>query len=143
MEISLQYKLENTREISERILKNLAQVKLILFHGEIGSGKTTLIKEICKGLLIEEEISSPTFSIVNEYRNIKGEVIFHFDLYRLKNKEELEGIGFNEYLNSHNFCLIEWPEIALDYFIERKILVVNLVHSSQDTRKITLSNKIL
>ena len=75
MEISLQYKLENTREISERILKNLAQVKLILFHGVIGSGKTTLIKVICKGLLIEEEISSPTFSIVNEYRNIKGEVI--------------------------------------------------------------------
>ncbi|MBC7387707.1 MAG: tRNA (adenosine(37)-N6)-threonylcarbamoyltransferase complex ATPase subunit type 1 TsaE [Opitutaceae bacterium] len=143
MEISLQYKLENTREISERILDDLAHVKLILFHGEIGSGKTTLIKEICKGLLIEEEISSPTFSIVNEYQNKRGEIIYHFDLYRLKNIEELEGIGFIEYLNSQNLCLIEWPEIAMDYFNDRKVLIVNLVHNNPDSRKITLSNKIL
>ncbi len=106
----------------------------------MGSGKTTLIKEICKGLQIYDGISSPTFSIVNEYCNLKGEKIYHFDLYRLKNKEELEEIGFNEYLSSQNLCIIEWPEIAMEYFNDKKTLIIKLFHNTPDSRIITISN---
>ena len=139
MEISLQYKLEDTSKIAVKILEYLSKIKLILFYGEIGAGKTTLIKEICKLLLIQDEISSPTFSIVNEYLTLNEQKIYHFDLYRLKTQEDLEGIGFSEYLSSKSLSIIEWPEIAVNYFAGRQAVIINLSHSSLDTRKITIS----
>ncbi|MEI9920717.1 MAG: tRNA (adenosine(37)-N6)-threonylcarbamoyltransferase complex ATPase subunit type 1 TsaE [Bacteroidota bacterium] len=84
------------------------QRKVWLFHGEMGAGKTTLIKAICKTLGVESGMASPTFSIVNEYAG--NEKIYHFDFYRLKNEEEAYDIGVEEYLDSGNLCLIEWPE---------------------------------
>ncbi len=93
-------------------IKNLFEVSnQFLFSGTLGSGKTTLIKEICLGLGVRERISSPTFSLVNEYRGKEDEPIFHFDLYRLKDLDEIQHIGFTEYLDSGSLCLIEWPEM--------------------------------
>jgi tRNA threonylcarbamoyladenosine biosynthesis protein TsaE len=80
-----------------------------LFYGEMGAGKTTLIKAICKKLGVESPMNSPTFAIVNEYEG-KGKVFYHFDFYRLKNEEEAYDIGVEEYLDSERLCLIEWPE---------------------------------
>lgn len=77
-----------------------------LFYGEMGAGKTTMIKAICKKLGVESPMNSPTFAIVNEYDN----VAYHFDFYRLKNEEEAYDIGVEEYLDSGRFCFIEWPE---------------------------------
>ncbi len=74
-------------------------------------GKTTLIKEICKKTNVVSEMSSPTFSIVNEYITTSGKKIYHFDLYRIKKVNELSEIGFQEYIDSNNYCFIEWPEI--------------------------------
>lgn len=85
-----------------------------LFRGQMGAGKTTLIKELGKQLGVLQSVQSPTFSLVNEYQNEAGDIIYHFDLYRLKNVREALDIGIEEYLDSGHLCLIEWPEQAED-----------------------------
>lgn len=81
-----------------------------LFYGEMGSGKTTLIKAIARQLGVTETMSSPTFSLVNEYGLSSGRKVFHVDLYRLAGEQEVRDIGMDEYLNSGQYCFIEWPE---------------------------------
>ena len=90
----------------ENIEKNI-----VLISGEMGAGKTTLIKEVLKGLNVVDNISSPTFSIINEYKTSNDDIIYHIDLYRIKNINEIEGIGLFEYLESGNSCFIEWGDI--------------------------------
>jgi tRNA threonylcarbamoyladenosine biosynthesis protein TsaE len=99
-------------EIARELLK-ATSAKIFLLSGPMGSGKTTFIKAMCRALGSRDEFSSPTFSIVNEYRYPGGK-IFHFDLYRLKNGEELLDIGFEEYLDSGEYCFIEWLTLAAD-----------------------------
>ncbi len=81
-----------------------------LFYGDMGAGKTTLIKQFCNDIGVEDNVTSPTFSLVNEYRTHSGETLYHFDFYRIETKEEAEQIGFDEYIYSNAVCLIEWPE---------------------------------
>ncbi|MDA1225925.1 MAG: tRNA (adenosine(37)-N6)-threonylcarbamoyltransferase complex ATPase subunit type 1 TsaE [Bacteroidetes bacterium] len=109
--MKIKYQLNNLKEISLRVTQNLNH-KIILINGEMGAGKTTLIKQILKGLNVVDNISSPTFSIINEYRTKGQDIIYHMDLYRINQIEELEGIGFFEYLESGNLCFIEWGEIV-------------------------------
>lgn len=99
--------------VAKAIAGQLKNSKVVLFYGEMGSGKTTLIKEICKVLGVKEGMSSPTFSIVNKYTTEKGAIIYHFDLYRVKNLNECLDFGVEEYLDSGHYCFIEWPEILL------------------------------
>tara|TARA_X000000368_G_C22832128_1_gene623795 strand:- start:178 stop:585 length:408 start_codon:yes stop_codon:yes gene_type:complete len=94
--------------VANAIIQNTYNRKIILLNGEMGVGKTTLVKEIAKLLGVEENVSSPTFSIVNEYHG--NEVIFHFDFYRLESEEEAYDFGIEEYFDSGNLCLLEWPE---------------------------------
>lgn len=94
--------------VAQSIIKHSYNKKIVLLSGEMGVGKTTLVKEIAKLLGVEENVSSPTFSIVNEYRG--NEVIFHFDFYRLEDEEEAYDFGIEEYFDSGNLCLLEWPE---------------------------------
>ena len=103
------YSLENLSEIALEIIAS-AKNKTVLFYGEMGVGKTTLIKEICKQLEVIDTVSSPTFSLVNEYNTLKGTAVFHFDFYRITNEEEALDIGIEEYLFNNNWCLIEWPQ---------------------------------
>ena len=109
--MKIKYQLNNLKEISLRVTQNLNH-KIILINGEMGAGKTTLIKQILEGLNVVDNISSPTFSIINEYRTKGQDIIYHMDLYRINRIEELEGIGFFEYLDSGNLCFIEWGEIV-------------------------------
>jgi len=90
--------------------------RCFLFFGEMGVGKTTLITSLCKYLGVESNISSPTYSIVNEYITKSGQKIHHFDLYRLKSVEELMDIGFEEYLDQDAIVLIEWPELGEPFY---------------------------
>ncbi len=83
---------------------------IILFNGEMGAGKTTLIKAICKELNVEDEVSSPTYSLVNEYFSPTAGTIYHFDFYRLRQEEEAMDMGVEEYLDSGHLCLLEWAE---------------------------------
>ena len=94
--------------VAQSIIKQSFNKKIVLLNGEMGVGKTTLVKEIAKLLGVEENVSSPTFSIVNEYHG--NEVIFHFDFYRLEDEEEAYDFGIEEYFDSGNLCLLEWPE---------------------------------
>ena len=99
--------------VAQDIVSAISEKRIVLFYGEMGSGKTTLIKEICKQLGVTDSMSSPTFSLVNQYQTPDHKTMYHFDLYRIKNIEECLDIGMEEYLYSGHYCFIEWPDIAL------------------------------
>lgn len=103
------YSLTELNFVAQEIIAS-AKHKVILFYGEMGVGKTTLIKEICKTLGIKDVAHSPTFSLVNEYLTTKGETVYHFDFYRIEDENEAYDMGIEDYLYSNNWCLIEWPE---------------------------------
>ncbi|HET6225123.1 MAG TPA: tRNA (adenosine(37)-N6)-threonylcarbamoyltransferase complex ATPase subunit type 1 TsaE [Bacteroidia bacterium] len=96
--------------IAKKLLESLDGEKVVAFHGEMGAGKTTLIKAMCEALGVVDTVSSPTFSIVNEYRTASGQKIYHFDFYRIKSVEEAYDMGYEEYFYSKAYCFIEWPE---------------------------------
>ena len=98
-------------------LLKLSDNRIFVLYGEIGVGKTTFVKCICKHLKVIDPISSPTFSIVNEYMNVNKEKIFHFDLYRLGSVDELEDLGVDIYLDSNHYCFIEWPELIKPFLV--------------------------
>ncbi|MBL7847148.1 MAG: tRNA (adenosine(37)-N6)-threonylcarbamoyltransferase complex ATPase subunit type 1 TsaE [Cyclobacteriaceae bacterium] len=101
--------LAGLEQVANELLAHAGKRTVLLFYGEMGSGKTTLIKAIARQLGVKETMSSPTFSIVNEYR-ASTTTVYHLDLYRLKNEQELIDIGVEEYFDSGNYCLVEWPE---------------------------------
>jgi tRNA threonylcarbamoyladenosine biosynthesis protein TsaE len=101
-------------EAVKRIIKYIQGHKILAFYGEMGAGKTTIIKALCRILGAEDIVSSPTFTMVNEYRTAKGEILYHIDFYRIKNPEEVFDIGIEEYFGSGSFCLMEWPELIED-----------------------------
>ena len=113
MIFEIEYSLENISNAVNQLLEaiNLGP-KIWLFRGEMGAGKTTLVKEIGQQLKIKSIVQSPTFSLVNPYETESGEIIYHFDLYRLENVHEAVDIGIEEYLDSGHLCFIEWPERA-------------------------------
>jgi len=111
------YSLADLPSVAAQVVAEM-QHPVVLLFGSMGAGKTTLIKALCKVLLVEDEVSSPTYSLVNEYETEAGETIYHFDLYRLNSPEEALDFGVEEYLESGNMCLIEWPEKIVDFLPE-------------------------
>ncbi|MFM7017859.1 tRNA (adenosine(37)-N6)-threonylcarbamoyltransferase complex ATPase subunit type 1 TsaE [Flavobacterium sp.] len=107
--MELIYSLEEIDAIANQIIAANPN-KVLLFNGEMGVGKTTLIKYLAKNLGVNEVTSSPTFSLVNEYQISENQYIYHFDVYRLKNEMEAMDMGIDEYLYSGNWCFIEWSE---------------------------------
>lgn len=101
--------LSELANIAKELLE-LREEPVLLFKGEMGAGKTTFIKSICQALGIEDDVSSPTFSIVNEYLSPNEGKVFHFDFYRIEDEEEAYDFGYEEYLFSGQMCLVEWPE---------------------------------
>jgi len=122
-------------EVAKDIVNHLTESKIILFYGEMGAGKTTLIKEICRQFGVNETMSSPTFSVVNEYQTSDKKTIYHFDLYRIKSVEECFDLGMEEYLYSNNYCFIEWPEVALP-LLPDKYYSLHIKTSTDNTRSI-------
>jgi len=128
--------IEQLNTVCEHLKGVCRKDKIILFSGEMGSGKTTLIKEFCKHLRVEDEVSSPTFSLVNEYEGDNGP-IYHFDLYRIQSEEELYDIGYEDYFFSGYLCLIEWPEMAMSLMPEKHVMVN--IRVEKDQRLITVT----
>ncbi|KIO76039.1 hypothetical protein TH53_17035 [Pedobacter lusitanus] len=118
---------------AEALLGFAGNEKIFAFEGEMGAGKTTFIKAFCEKLGVRDVVNSPTFSIVNEYA-ADGQVIYHFDFYRIKNLQEVFDIGYEEYFYSGNICLIEWPEkireLMPENYIEVEITVLSEMHRS-------------
>ena len=104
------FSLNELQSVVKQLLNTSGLKKVITFHAEMGAGKTTFIKEIVRQLGVEDNSSSPTFSLVNEYETSNGETVYHFDLYRLNSEEEAYDMGIDEYFYSGNWCFIEWPE---------------------------------
>ena len=112
---------------------------IICFEGEMGAGKTTFIKALCQSLGVQEEVSSPTFSLVNEYRDAKNEPIYHFDFYRLNNPREAEDIGALEYFDSGYLCLIDWPS-RIELLLPPDRLLITLTVTGLETRELTIES---
>ncbi len=111
---------------------------VFLFYGDMGAGKTTLIKSLCKSLGVTDNISSPTFAIVNEYRAANN-TIYHFDFYRLKTETEAMDMGFEEYLYSGNYCFIEWPE-KMPELLPENYININIQVVADGGRYITVKH---
>tara|TARA_B100000242_G_scaffold5228_1_gene3226 strand:- start:249 stop:662 length:414 start_codon:yes stop_codon:yes gene_type:complete len=118
-------------KVAEFICKHHLHHKIFLFYGEVGAGKTTLIKKICKYLKIEDNVTSPTFSIVNKYICANNDLISHFDFYRVENINEVYNIGVYEYLDSSKFCFFEWPEVADKIFTDKNLKIFIRVNNSE------------
>ncbi len=135
--MELIYSLTEINYISKKISKQLNN-QIVLFKGPMGSGKTTLIKSICKYLNFNDNISSPTFSLVNTYENSRNNIIYHFDLFRIKNLEEALDIGIEEYLDSGNKCFIEWPEI-INELLDFKCTTIEMSVVDDNKRRIKIN----
>ncbi|MDE0471157.1 MAG: tRNA (adenosine(37)-N6)-threonylcarbamoyltransferase complex ATPase subunit type 1 TsaE [Ekhidna sp.] len=134
------YTKADLQAIARRLILNFKELNVWCFYAEMGSGKTTLIKEIGRELLVIDEVSSPTFSIINEYESKKKGAIYHFDCYRLKSMEEAIDIGIEDYLYSGKLCLIEWPELIVPLLPEN-FLKINLNLVGDNARSLTAEPK--
>jgi tRNA threonylcarbamoyladenosine biosynthesis protein TsaE len=138
MAIELNFKLDDLSEIAKKIVDNACS-KTLLFYGEMGAGKTTLISAIVTELGSKDKASSPTFSIVNEYKIPDG-MLYHFDFYRLKNQVEAMDMGVEDYFYSGAWNLIEWPEKIID-LLPDNITVIELSILDDNSRLLKLSEK--
>ena len=104
--------LKNIRKAAGTFLTEMGNNKVFAFYGSMGAGKTTFIKALCEEMGVTETVSSPTFAIINEYRDKMGTPLFHFDFYRINKLEEAFDFGYEDYFYSGNLCFIEWPELV-------------------------------
>ena len=132
----INYSIEEIDKTAKIVLSLNPSTKIFIFNGEMGSGKTTIIKAIIKELGYEGIVSSPTFSLINEYFN--GDKIYHFDFYRIKSREELLDIGIDEYISSNDWCFIEWPNLIVDMLPDKHI-ELNIDVISSGNRKIRIN----
>lgn len=130
---------DKIESLTSEILNLIGNRSIIFLEGDLGAGKTTLVKSICKHKGINENISSPTFSIINEYLGINNNVVYHMDLYRINDINELvEDIGIEEYFHSGKLCLIEWPEIAKELTEPDAIISIHSENEEKRSYKLQL-----
>ncbi|MCF0188541.1 MAG: tRNA (adenosine(37)-N6)-threonylcarbamoyltransferase complex ATPase subunit type 1 TsaE [Bacteroidaceae bacterium] len=115
----------------------IGERRVFAFYGKMGAGKTTFIKAVCEELGVRETVNSPTFAIVNEYLGGNGEPIYHFDFYRIKRIEEVQDIGYDEYVYSGCLCLMEWPELV-EPLLPNDVVAVRIEEISDGVRRVTL-----
>lgn len=126
-------------ELARQIMSFSRETSVWLFGGEMGAGKTTFIRALADEYKVEDEVSSPSFSIVNEYLGGDGELIYHFDFYRIKSESEAIDIGLDEYLYSGNLCLIEWPDKIKPLWPDEYLMIdIELDDTHPEARKITV-----
>ncbi len=136
--MDLIYTLDDIKTTAEWLLKNSKGATCLAFFGEMGTGKTTLINEICRKLGADGNFSSPTFSIINEYATIDKNTIYHIDLYRLKDEKEVIASGAEDCMYSGNYCFVEWPERASALFPAESVKCQLTVIDTY-TRKLTIN----
>ncbi|RZL06941.1 MAG: tRNA (adenosine(37)-N6)-threonylcarbamoyltransferase complex ATPase subunit type 1 TsaE [Hymenobacter sp.] len=113
---------------------------VVAFEGEMGAGKTTLIRALCAALGVEDDVSSPTFALVNEYRDGQGQPVYHFDFYRIDSEEEATRMGVAEYFDSGYLCLVEWPGRVAGLLPPQRLLVEVTV-TGPESRQLSISNE--
>ncbi len=135
----IEYKLADLNTAAAEVVELLTDTPLSLWVGDLGAGKTTLIKECCRLLGVEDTISSPTFSLINEYRSDKP--IYHIDLYRIETVQEAIDIGIEEYLFSGHICFIEWPQI-IESILPDELIICKLENLDNFTRKLEINHHL-
>jgi tRNA threonylcarbamoyladenosine biosynthesis protein TsaE len=136
--MKISYRLDQIREAADMLIQVAGITKVIAFHGSMGAGKTTLIHALCDVKGVKDVVTSPTFSIINEY-HYSGGMIYHIDLYRLKDEEEAMRAGVEDCLYSHHFCFVEWPEKAPGIF-PPGTLHVFIEPTDAQTRQLTIQD---
>jgi tRNA threonylcarbamoyladenosine biosynthesis protein TsaE len=120
------YTLDSLQDAARWLIENATDYKIWCFNGEMGAGKTTLIKELCNQMGVKQNVNSPTFSIVNEYHLLEGGFIYHFDFYRINDEAEAYDIGYETYFESGSICLIEWPEKIVNILSGERSLLLEI-----------------
>ena len=115
--------LADLQEAARTFAARVAEARIIAFYGGMGAGKTTFIKALCETLGVTDNVTSPTFAIINEYTTGTGEPVYHFDFYRIKRLEEAYDMGYEDYFYSGHLCLIEWPELIEELLPEETVRV--------------------
>ena len=137
MEITIK-SLDIIHEAAKEFIKGMGKGKVFAFYGKMGAGKTTFIKALCEVLVVEDVITSPTFSLINEYTDGQGNPIYHFDFYRIKKLEEVYDMGYEDYFYSGCLCLLEWPEL-IEEILPEDVVKVTIEEQADGTRKLVCS----
>ena len=139
MEIKIQ-SLADINKAAKEFIDHMNGNTVFAFYGKMGAGKTTFIKALCEELEVSDTVNSPTFAIVNEYTSEKlNQPIYHFDFYRIKKLEEVYDMGYEEYFDSGNLCLIEWPEL-IDDLLPEDAVKVTITVNEDETRSVAMGN---
>lgn len=135
----MEIKINNINEINmaaRQFVDAMGNNSVFAFYGKMGAGKTTFIKAVCEQLGVTDVINSPTFAIVNEYLDGRGEPIYHFDFYRIKRHQEVLDIGYEDYIYSGNICFMEWPEL-IEELLPEDAVKVTIEEDPDGSRRIT------
>ncbi len=119
------------KNIAKKIIQHFPDERVFALYGSMGAGKTTFIQSLCSYLKVTDEVTSPTFSIINEYITTQNKPVFHFDFYRIKKLDEVFDIGYEEYIYSGDYCFIEWPEIIQELLPE-KFVYIKIKETGED-----------
>lgn len=133
------YELSEIEKAANLLVDTAAEEKVWVFQGDMGAGKTTLIKELSRVCSIKDQVSSPTFGIVNHYENQSGEIFYHFDFYRMDDATEALDIGIEEYFYSGNYCWLEWAE-KIAAFLPDKFFLIRITTDSETQRTLHLQH---
>jgi len=128
------YSLEDVKSVSQKLLDFGKEIPIWLFNAEMGTGKTTIIKAICEQLQVIDPVSSPTFSLVNEYLCKNNDKVFHFDFYRLNHEEEALDIGLYGYLERGNYCFLEWPD-KIQSLLDGELSEINISLNLESSKR--------
>lgn len=137
--LTFQYRLDQIQEAARQIIAEAGEEKIWVFQGQMGAGKTTLVKALAKEMGVKDQVSSPTFGIVNEYGSAAGAKIYHFDFYRLEDPTEALDIGIEEYFYGGDYCWIEWAE-KIAQFLPDSFLLIRINPDLEINRTITLQH---
>ena len=137
--MELVFQLEQINSIVKAVIEYTKGRNVFAMHGEMGAGKTTFVHAFCQELGVKDPVSSPTFSVINQYSTPSGKVVYHIDLYRLKDKEEVYNTGVEDCLFSGGICFVEWPELAPEMFPDFTVhLILEVLNSNTRKLKINL-----
>ncbi len=128
--------IKGLEKAAEKLVETFSEQRVFAFYGKMGAGKTTFIQAICRTLGSNDNVTSPTFALINEYKTPEQNSIFHFDFYRIKNLEEAFDLGYEDYLYSGSYCLIEWPEM-IEPLLPEKMVEVKIEVNNDESRTIT------
>jgi tRNA threonylcarbamoyladenosine biosynthesis protein TsaE len=128
--------IKDLNRIAKRLISEFPGERIFAFYGKMGAGKTTFIQSVCKTLGSDDTVTSPTFALINEYKTSDRQSVFHFDFYRIKNLEEVFDLGYEDYLYSGSYCLIEWPEL-IEPLLPENIVKVKIEVAEDGSRNIS------